>query len=167
MIEQQLIREMIRFITFALIGLTNAILDIIIWKSLVKYFNSNKLFTKYIHKTPLTNYSCAHAISFVITVISSYFLNKTFTFASQNSGGEQIIKFFLVSIFSWIITTTVLTFLTKEGARTNIVTLISHYEVKLKIKSKIFSNNWYLIAKILTIMISMVTNYLGYRLLVF
>jgi putative flippase GtrA len=151
--------ELIRFITFGSIGLFNAILDIFIWKFLVRTFDSSKPITNFIQKIKLNNYSFAHTISFVITVISSYFLNKNLTWKDTISNDSlQSIKFFGVATISMILTTFFLNYLTTKKFEQFVLTTIP---------LKLVKNHYHIIAKLTTILLSMVTNYLGYKFFVF
>jgi putative flippase GtrA len=151
--------ELIRFITFGSIGLFNAILDIFIWKFLVKTFDSSKPITNFIQQIKLNNYSFAHTISFVITVISSYFLNKNLTWKDTISNDNlQSIKFFGVATISMILTTFFLNFLTGKNVEGFILKTFPFGIVK---------KHYHIIAKLTTILLSMVTNYLGYKFFVF
>ena len=151
--------ELIRFITFGSIGLFNAILDILIWKFLVKRFDSSHSFTQLIKKLKLNNYSFAHTISFIITVISSYFLNKNLTWKDTISNDNlQSIKFFGVATISMILTTIFLNFLTGKSIESWILKTLPFGFVK---------KHYHIIAKLTTIGLSMITNYLGYKFFVF
>ncbi len=163
--------ELTKFLIFATIGLGNSVLDIFIWKFLVKVIQSKPKFNSFVNKIKLTSYSFAHSISFVITVISSYFLNKNFTFGSKAIGVNQTTleatKFFGVAIFSWILTTVFLTYLTKSQKIQSLVQALGRMESKATGRASLIVTHWPLIAKILTIVVSMISNYTGYRLFVF
>jgi putative flippase GtrA len=151
--------EVIRFVIFGSIGLFNAILDIFIWKFLVKTFNSSKPITSFVQQIKLNNYSFAHTISFIITVISSYFLNKNLTWKDTISNDSlQSIKFFGVATFSMFLTTIFLNFLTGKKIEEFVLKTFPFDFVK---------QHYHIIAKLTTILLSMVTNYTGYKLFVF
>ena len=151
--------EIIRFAIFGSIGLFNAILDIAIWKSLVRFLDSNSFFGRFISLLRLNNYSFAHIFSFVISVISSYILNKNITWHDTISNDfSQSFKFFGVATFSWILTTLILNFLTSPNLRTKAESII---------KLPFFVNHYPTIAKLATILCSMITNYIGYKFFVF
>jgi putative flippase GtrA len=152
--------EIVRFIIFGSIGFFNAFLDIGIWRTLVYLFE--KLGVK------KNIYTISHTFSFFLTVVSSYFLNKTFTWADSNKVDNlQLYKFFGVAIFSWIITTWALNFLTSNDEIKKIVNTIGFFETNRTKKKSIFVAQWPTIAKLLTIIISMFTNFIGYKLFVF
>jgi putative flippase GtrA len=164
--------EITKFLIFAAIGLFNSILDILIWKFLVTKIQKSTSLTSFVTKIKLNAYSFSHSISFVITVISSYILNKTFTFGKSftqnlNQTTVEATKFFGVAIFSWVLTTLFLNYLTKSDRIKTIVTRIGEIETNLTKKPSLVLQHWPLFAKILTIAVSMVTNYTGYRLFVF
>ena len=153
--------ELIRFLTFAIIGLGNATLDTVIWKILVNFFQHKKDLIHKFHKFGFNEYSLSHALSFVISATSSYFWNRALTFAdSKTNDNLQVFKFFGVASFSWFITTLFLNFLTENAQ-------ISHF-IKTKFANfPIIPKHWPLIAKILTIGVSMITNFVGYKFFVF
>jgi putative flippase GtrA len=164
--------EITKFLIFATIGLFNSVLDILIWKFLVTKIQKSTSLTSFVTKIKLNAYSFSHSISFVITVISSYILNKTFTFGkslnqSVNQTTVEATKFFGVAIFSWVLTTLFLNYLTKSDRIKTIVTRIGETETSLTKKPSLVLQHWSLFAKVLTIAVSMVTNYIGYRLFVF
>ena len=151
--------ELIRFVTFGSIGLFNAILDIFIWKFLVKTFDSSDKMSKFIKNIKLNNYSFSHTISFIITVISSYFLNKNLTWKDTISNDNlQSIKFFGVATISMILTTIFLNFLTGKKIEGWVLKNLPFGFVK---------KHYHIIAKLTTIGLSMITNYLGYKFFVF
>jgi len=148
--------ELFRFLTFAAIGLFNAVLDTTIWKILVNFFQKKPHLTRHFHKLHFNEYSASHSISFVISAISSYILNKNFTFGDSGQGDSwQIVRFFGVAGFSWVLTTLFLNFLTETG------------QILKFPKPKFISKHWPLFAKLLTIGVSMITNFVGYKLFVF
>ncbi len=153
--------ELIRFLTFAIIGFGNATLDTVIWKLLVNFFQRRTDLIKKFHKFGFNEYSLSHSLSFVISATSSYFWNKSLTFSdSKTTDNLQIFRFFGVASFSWFITTLFLNFLTENAE-------ISHF-IKTKFTNyPIIPKHWPLIAKILTIGVSMITNFVGYKFFVF
>lgn len=161
--------EITRFVIFGFIGLFNSVLDIFIWRLLVRFFDKRKQLAKLIHSIKLNNYSFAHTISFVITVISSYILNHAFTFAdSLKTDSLQIFKFFGVAVTSWVITTLVLNYLTSNKKIAILVNKLSVFEQSITNRNtSLILNQWPTIAKVLTIAVSMVTNYIGYKIFVF
>lgn len=161
--------EIIRVMIFASIGLFNAVLDVIIWQFLVKLFSSNLEIQKLLKKIKFNVYSLAHTCSFVLTVISSYFLNKSFTFNDSRSSNNptQSLRFFCVAIFSWIITTTLLNYLTSSLVISKFIDRLSVLEQSYTRKNPLIKKYYPTLAKILTIGVSMITNYTGYRFLVF
>ncbi len=148
--------EFSRFLIFGTIGFFNAILDTAIWKTLVSILQKNPEIIKKFHKFHFNEYSFSHAFSFIISAISSYFLNKNLTFGdSLKNDTWQVFRFFTVASFSWVLTTIFLNFLTETSFILNIP------------KPKIIAQHWPLFAKIMTIAVSMITNFIGYKLFVF
>jgi putative flippase GtrA len=161
--------ELIRFLIFGAVGAFNALLDVVIYKFLVNFIETRELerYIKNIHKS-VSKYTFSHTISFVLTVISSYFLNKSFTFGdSKKVDAFQIYKFFTVAVFSWLITTWVLNFLMTNKKVKTIVDTIGFFETNKTQKKSRFIEHWATIAKLITIGISMITNFIGYKIFVF
>lgn len=147
---------MIQFLIFGTIGFLNAILNVLIWKALVMVItNKSHIIPEFFYKY---RYTFSHTISFFITVITSYVPNKLYAFDAANSQDElQILKFMCVAVFSWVVTTVFIAFFTQN-----------HYLDRFtSVWKKKYFVNYPLCIKILSILISMVTNFLGYKFLVF
>ena len=110
----------------------------------------------------------AHTISFMVAAVSSYILNNRFTFQdSQTNDSLKPVRFFLVTLFSWAITTLLLQILVKNEFICNCIKIIGKFESSLSNRSSIIIKFWPTFAKGITIGVSMITNFLGYKLLVF
>jgi putative flippase GtrA len=140
-----------QFIIFALIGFVNAILNVIVWKTLVilicnySAFVSPRIFK---HR-----YVIAHTFSFAITVITSYIPNKIYAFNAGNTqDNSQFVKFMMVAIFSWLVTTFFIHHFTGKDYMDKYMIKWKYYDISIKV---------------LSILLSMVTNFLGYKFLVF
>ena len=109
------VKEIIRFLTFGSIGLFNSFLDIGIFNFLQKlFFKKNISFTwKFIK---LNNYTLAHCISFMIGACSSYILNTVFTFSDSlpDRGNTRFFRFVGITLFTGVLTTILLEFLTGQ-----------------------------------------------------
>lgn len=160
--------EITRFLTFGIIGVVNSGFDILIWHFLVGFCNRNTALSNFIKSIKLNNYSFSHTISFIITVISSYTLNRTFTFGdSSKQDNFQIEKFFAVATVSWLITTLFLNHLTSNKKIASFVDILATFEQSITNKESLISKHWPTVAKVLTIGVSMITNYVGYKIFVF
>ena len=164
-----LLNEIQRFIIFGLIGAGNALIDVLLWKFLVKYFSSKPSLLQIIKRLRLNAHTFAHTLSFGVTVISSYILNKNITWNdSQNKSDYfQGVRFFGVAIFSWAVTTFILNYLIKNKKINELVDTIAVLEQTITKKESLIKKNYPTIAKILIIGISMFTNFIGYKLIVF
>ncbi len=155
-----------QFLIFGTIGFVNAILNVVIWKGLVAIITQNTHHK--IHKTDKISahpnffykyrYTLSHTISFFITVVTSYIPNKLYAFDASNSQDDlQLLKFMCVAVFSWVVTTIFIAFFTQNY----------HLERFTPIWKKYYLPSYPVSIKILSIAISMVTNFLGYKFLVF
>ena len=165
-----MLEQIIRFITFGIVGVVNSVIDILIYKILIDRLSQYpRVVTRLTTLTPLvkTQYTLSHSISFLITTIFvSYPLNRFVTYRDV-SGGDiwQPIKFFLVSIFTWLVTTSVLNWLTSSQEVIKIVNTVGYVESARSRKSSLIIHHWPLIAKILLIGVSMISNFVGYSLI--
>ncbi|MGL4759294.1 MAG: GtrA family protein [Patescibacteria group bacterium] len=161
---------MLKFLSFALIGLINSILDTTIWKILSNIFNKNQKITTFFKSIKLNNYSGAQIFAFIISVTSSFILNSTFTWKDSNpfSSPLKITLYFIVSIFTMILTVVFINFFTKDYFLVKFNKLISNYEERIHANSIIKKIVDYpLLVKLGSIALSMVSNYFGYNFVVF
>jgi len=152
-------QEFSRFLVFALIGLFNTLFDTILWRFFVWRLEKYPATISYIHKNfKLNQYAFAQVISFALSATSSYFLNKFFTFsdASKTSDFTQIFRFFSVTFLSLGISVLIINLLTE----TNWILKFTH-------KISFVDKHWPIIAKLLTVGVTMIVNFVGYRLFVF
>lgn len=161
--------ELQRFIIFGLIGALNSVLDVLLWKFFVNYFSKKPKILSLVKKIRLNVHTLAHTLSFGITVVSSYFLNKNITWNDSSNKGDyfQGVRFFAVAIFSWIVTTFILNYLINNKKVIKIVDTIALFEQTFTRKESLIKKHYPTLAKIITIVISMVTNFIGYKILVF
>ena len=152
-------QEFSRFLIFVLVGIFNTLLDTILWRFFVWRLEKYPTTISYIHKNfKLNQYAFAQVISFCISAITSFFLNKFFTFsdASKTSDFTQVFRFFLITFLSLGISVTLINFLTE----TNWILKFTH-------KISFVDKHWLIIAKLLTVGVTMIVNFVGYRLFVF
>lgn len=159
-----------KLISFGVIGLFNAVLDTGIWKTLTIIFEKSPKIKEILSKIGLNIYSGAQIFSFAVAVLSSFILNSTFTWKAKNPFGssKQIILYFAVSIFTWCLTILFLNMFT------NNMFLSKYNKLVLKIENEHFMPSiikkhvdYPLIIKVLSIGISMLSNFVGYNYIVF
>jgi putative flippase GtrA len=155
--------EIQRFIIFGLIGVLNSGLDIVLWKlfSLVLKKNKNS-------KISGNAYTIAHILAFPVAVLFSFFMNSAFTFGdSKVRDSLQVIRFFAVSVFTWLVTSKVFDLLIKQKDKDWVKRTSQKVEKIFSLKPDFVYSRFPLICKLAVIVVSMVANYIGYRLLVF
>jgi putative flippase GtrA len=169
----------VQFVVFGLIGVWNTIFDIVVWKVVVIILEraarnrttKNWLLVR-LNNLGLNRYSFAQGVSFVAANTLSYFLNRYITFRDSIGGNNPaaILRFFTVSLFALIISVLLINFLTKNQR-------ILNYSNSLSIRiSKIVSRlpdwilkliDWPRVAKVITIAITLLINFVGYKFWVF
>ncbi len=151
--------ELVRLSIYVAVGVWNTVFDYIIFYIILSIFSKFK-WPKW---SPLNAPAVAHMISFIIANSVSYFLNSNFTF-SDTSESRGFGLYFLVSLFSLAISTTAIQILNSKQIK------ITLQEIVCKIIPAKFvkdDKNWALMTKLVGSAISMVTNFLGYRFIVF
>jgi putative flippase GtrA len=134
-----------QFAKYALVGLANTAVDFGILNLLMLITGA------YEGKTIIL----LNTISFLIAVVHSYFWNKFWTFRDKNkekiNNAIQFIQFIIVSIIGTLI-------------NTGIVYVISSL---IKPACDLSQTAWVNIAKVIATIISLVWNFVGYKLIVF
>lgn len=132
-----------QFLRFAIIGLINTgvdflILNLLIWATGIKEGNG---------LIPL------NIISFTIAVINSYILNKRWAFKDQTQGetAKKFTNFLIISVIGALINTAIVRF-----GSTNVEPMFGLSQVM-----------WVNVAKVVATGVSLVWNFVGYKLLVF
>jgi putative flippase GtrA len=158
-----------KFITFAIIGIFNAILDTTIWKLLSSYFSRSNTIQSRLKSFNLNIYSGAQVFSFVIALGSSFYLNSKFTWRTNPLESKtRFVLYILVSIFAWIATVAYLNFFTKSAFLDKYNTLVAKIEDKYNLPQLIKKLIDYpLLVKISSIFVSMFINFFGYNYIVF
>jgi putative flippase GtrA len=144
-----------QFLTFAVIGVFNTIIDLTIWK-LALHVIGNRLdwlFDKY---TYLNKYGFCHVISALLTFNFSYWANKTFTFGSDVRFGVGFSKFLAVSLVSMFLAAKLLSYFTRSQ-------ILKKYSDRIKY----FKTRYPLFCKLATIGVFMFVNYYAQKYLVF
>jgi putative flippase GtrA len=159
----------IKFLTFGLIGLFNAILDTTIWKILSTIFSKNRSFLEFLAKFKLNQYSGAQVFSFMISMCSSFYLNSTFTWkVNPLNSYMTTMLYFLVTIFSWFVTVVFINYFTSSQYVLKFEKVVRKIENKYnlpKLVKKIL--DYPLVVKLASIGLSMVINFVGYNYIVF
>lgn len=121
-----------QFIKYCLVGGTGTIVDVGIYSILTRYFHFYYLYS-----------TC---ISVFIAIFNNFILNKYWTFKKGKSGQSknEYVKFFIVSVFSYLL---------HLGIMTSIIEL-THLE-------SIFGNYEDFVAKFIAIIIVTISNYIG------
>jgi putative flippase GtrA len=149
--------ELLRFTTFASIGLFNVFFDTGIYTLLLKLISKDESFINKLTSLKLTPYTFSHTVSFIIASISSYILNKTFTWSdSTKQYNTQFLNFFLVALTSYIISFFIVQLLTQKK-------YINLFQEKLPQ----ISNYYPIVVKLIAIVGSVFINYFGYKYFVF
>jgi putative flippase GtrA len=155
--------EITRFFIFVIIGVWNTALDFFLFWILIRVFKKlpwpKKLF--------LTKASVAHTLSFLIANTQSYFLNRTFTF-SDSTEDRGFGLYFLVSLVTLSLTTAWIQLLTIKRTMETKDKLFKFLAKKLPFTKKFLTDeNWALAAKLSGSVIGILTNFLGYKFIVF
>lgn len=152
----------ITFLKFAIIGFGNSILDTVIWKFFTGVFARNQKILNFLQKLKMNQYSGAQLISFFISLVSSFFLNSYFTWkVSPLESVNRALLYALVAITAWSVTTIFINYFTQEEYLVKFDNIIQGF------KTKIIFFDYPLLIKIISILISMVINFVGYNYLVF
>lgn len=149
--------ELTRVLIFAVIGVTNSLIDVFIFYSLVRIFNKSYKPAKKKGISPATIFHC---ISFLIANVNSFFLNSFFTFADSKKDNPSWFLYFSVSMVTLAFSASFIQIFSREKFYT-------YFKNAFSKKYNLSVNNWYMILKIVSIGIGMFINYFGYKLIVF
>jgi putative flippase GtrA len=147
------------FAIFAILAaIRTYLVDILLWQILISYLekvNWDNVITK---RLRLNVYSFAHIITFILSSTLSYLLNRFLTFNQTNVLNElySILAFFGVNIITLVLSTIILNYLTNVDTNNKYIS-----------KYGLIKKNWVVIAKLFTIVITMIINYLAYKLFIF
>jgi len=155
-IQNPLLQEIVIFSLLAVIR--TFVVDIVGWRLLVFWMERNPWSWEYVTKIKLNVYSYSHGIAFVVSSIASYLLNRFITFdaSSVDSETRVFVEFMSVSIFTLVVSVIIINVLTSNK-------LI----LRLSQKFPIIKDYWPMTAKLITIALTMVINFTGYKFLVF
>jgi putative flippase GtrA len=150
-------QELITFIKFIAVAIVRTLFDIILWRFFVYVLKDDSKGAKFFQKLKLNKYAAAQAISFIISMVISYFSNLILVFGESKNGIlVEMFQFALVSVVAFFASVWFI-----EWATT------AKYILDQVKKIKILEDHWPLMTKLLSIGITVVINYLGYRFLVF
>ncbi|GAB4143425.1 MAG: hypothetical protein OHK0017_00800 [Patescibacteria group bacterium] len=146
------------FLIFGIIGVWNTAFDLALWEIILRLIKPDSALDKFANKIKLNRFSISHAIAFVIANIVSYYLNKNFAFDGVKLKNEYASfgSFFAVSLFSLVISTLLINYLTKNEK----IHSWTSKDARLE-------KWWPQIAKLLVVSITMFTNFFGYKIFVF
>ena len=153
MLTEFIANEGARIIKFGVVAVARTLLDIGMWKGFVIFIENNPDFDKKVQKFKMNAYSFAHGLSFLISVVISYFANKLLVFQDNNSisEAEQVFRFSIVSLAALVVSTIAI-----QIASTN--PLLSFP----KKWHPLIEKNWPLITKLFAIAVATIVNYVGY-----
>jgi putative flippase GtrA len=152
------VTELTRFLIFSVLAAVRTLLELVLWRWLVKVFEQSPAALSKIKRIKLNQYSFAHAMSFIASVVASYFLNYYITFGDTDETSNPLLlaKFVLISLLTLGISVLVINVLTTN-----------RWILAQSKKIGVINQHWPLLAKLITILVTMVINYLGYKLWVF
>ncbi len=158
-----------KFITFAIIGVFNAVLDTTIWKLLSKFFSTSQASLAILKTVKLNQYSGAQLFSFMVGLTSSFYLNSTFTWKSNTLESQtKFIMYIVVSVTAWFATVLFINFFTKDFFINKYNKIITKIEDNIHLTPFLKKLIEYpLLVKLASISLSMIINFFGYNYLVF
>jgi putative flippase GtrA len=158
-----------KFLTFAIIGIINAILDTTIWKLLSTFFANSPKIKSRLNAFKLNEYSGAQVFSFIIALGSSFYLNSKYTWKlNPLESKTRFVLYILVSICAWVATVAYLNFFTKPVFLNKYNTMVAKVEDNFHLPPLVKKLIDYpLLVKISSIFVSMFINFFGYNYIVF
>jgi putative flippase GtrA len=160
------------------IGVINTTFDTGLFWLLLRFFDyiKGKQNAKNLVTLPVP--AIANTISYSSAVVLSFFLNSAFTFAGISRPNPSFLSFLLVSLFSLAVSTLIIQLFSKPKYRLwilgfvnkifnnkgSVLNSVSNLLNKLFLSS---DKKFILLVKLVTIGITLLTNYFGYRWLVF
>jgi len=149
--------ELLTFIIFVLVAIVRTIIDVVLWQILVWILNDNSPIVRFFKRFNLNEYAIAQAISFLVSAVISYVSNKEITFSnSEPDSLELIVRFSVVTGIGLVASVWAIEFLTTFP---RILKKVHKYPL--------IEKYWPLIAKLVTVGITLVINYIGLRFWVF
>jgi len=151
--------EIWRFVLFMGIGVFNTLFDTGIWRIGVWLLEKRPSWIAIMHRRfKINQYALAQIFSTLVAGSASFALNRTIAFAdvSTQTDAWQIARFFSVTGVSMILSTLAMQFLTE-----------TNWIVAWIRPLPFIGNHWPITAKLITVAVTMITNFVGYRLFVF
>lgn len=149
--------ELTTFIIFVVVAIIRTILDVVLWQVLVWIFIEKSPIVKYFSRFNLNRFALAQALSFLVSAVISYVSNKQIAFGNTEPDSFGLIfKFSLVTGIGLVASVWAIEVLTTNKKILNIVK-----------KYPLIEKYWPLIAKLITVGITLVINYIGLRFWVF
>jgi putative flippase GtrA len=151
--------EFYSFLIFIVIAVVRTLLDILLWQVLVWYFKDDFFLLTFFKKIGLNlnKFALAQAVSFVVSSIISYTSNKSLAFGNDDPTTLWLVtKFSIVTLAGLMASVIFIEFMTTNE---KVLSWVSKYSLLQK--------HWPLVAKVLTIGITVVINYGGMRFWVF
>jgi putative flippase GtrA len=154
--------DLIQFFKVGAVGVVNTLFDLLIWRTLSNFLEKRNVKLPFVN-----NYVFAHTISFIFALFLSFYLNKTFAFGdSSKYEGKTFSLFVIISVGSWLMGTVLFTRLTAKDVIPKVHNYIKTRIISLQ-QQELFISNWPLVAKILVTLVTLISNYFGYKFLVF
>lgn len=149
--------EIRTFFIFVVLAIIRTILDIGLWRLLVAVFQEKYVQVSIMDRLGINHYGLAQAVSFIVSAAISYYANKELAFQNYaNDSLELVLKFIFVTTLGLVASVWVIDYLTENE---KIINFIKPYNI--------LYNHWPLIAKLLTVGVTLVINYGGMRFWVF
>ena len=149
--------EINTFIIFVVIAVIRTILDVALWQILVWWLQEKSKIVIFFSKFNLNRFAIAQALSFVVASIISYFSNKEIAFSNSEPDSVFLVsKFLVVTVAGLLASVWAIEVLTTNGRILKIVK-----------KFPLINKYWPLCAKLITVGITLVINYIGLRFWVF
>lgn len=145
-------RELGQILRFALVGVSNFLVDLIIYNLLLRF-------------TPSTSVVLAGIISGTAAMINSFIFNKSFTFKTKNLSGAKIVLFFVITAFGlYAIRPIILYFFTQVWLWPSQLLYDITSSLRLPFSQEFDTRN---LALLIAIAVVLVYNYLSYKYLIF
>lgn len=152
--------EILQFIKYIIVGVGNTVTDLVVFWAFINLFERLKI--KEIYKLKTTTIS--HILSFLCANILSFVLNSAFTFNNAKVNRGPLL-YFSVSLVSFLVSSSLIQILATEAYFEKFIKLLDRFSPKFK--SLVNFKHYALIIKLCTILITLFTNYFGYKYLVF
>lgn len=153
--------DLLRIAKFILVGIWNTAFDLGLFWVFINTLNKIKL-TK---NLPIRIATLSHILSFLIANAVSYILNSIFTFR-DSATNRGWVPYLSVSIFSLAVSTLLIQYFTQPKFYTFTKVNVSRISILHK-RLELSEKQYALGIKLCTVVVTMITNYLGYSFFVF